>query len=71
MCPRELTRSFGFWNSGVLKSDEGVGSGEALASSPERVNVALLSNEPFVSAKNMLLIEDGGGACKAHWTGLK
>ena len=61
LCPRELTRSLGFWNSGVLKSGEGVSSGDTLASSPERVDVALLSNEPVVSVKNTLFIDNCGG----------
>ena len=57
MCPSELTRSFGFWNCGVLKSGDSVSTGDSVASSPERVDVALLSNE-LVSAKNMFFIED-------------
>ena len=57
----ESTRSFGFWNSGVLKSGDGVSTGDALASSPERVDVALLSNELVMSAKNTFFIEDCGG----------
>ena len=51
----------------AMKSDAGIGSGDALASSPERVDVALLSNELVVSAKNTLLIEDGGGPGKGSF----
>ena len=50
-----------------MKSDMGVCSGDALASSPERVDVALLSNELVVLAKNTLLIEDGGGPGKGSF----
>ena len=56
-----MTSSFGFWNSGVVKSGDGVSSGDPLVSSPERVDVALLSNGPVVSAKNTLLSDDCGG----------
>ena len=67
LCPRELTSSFGFWYSGILKSDKGVCSGDALASSPERVDVALPSNVLFMSAKNTLLVEDGCGTGKGSF----
>ena len=36
MCPREFTRSFGFWNSGVLKNGDGVRTGGILGSSSWR-----------------------------------
>ena len=57
----------GFWNSGVLKSGDGVSSGDLLASSPEREYVALLLNEPVVSAKNTLLIDDCGGPGRGNF----
>ena len=33
MCPREFTRSFGFWNSGVAKNGDGVRADGILGSS--------------------------------------
>ena len=36
MCPREFTRSFGFWNSGVAKNGDGVRADGILGSSPWR-----------------------------------
>ena len=38
-----------------------------MASSPERVDVALLSNGPVVSAKNTLLIDDCGGPSRGSF----
>ena len=46
-----------FWNSSVLKSSDGVSSGDPLANSSKRGDVALLLNCPVVSAKNTLLID--------------
>ena len=36
MCPREFTRSFGFWNSGVAKNGDGVRADGILGSSSWR-----------------------------------
>ena len=61
MCPSELTRSFGFWNSSVLNSGDGVSTGGTLGSSSCRLKGVPWTNGFGVSAKNTLLIGVCGG----------
>ena len=61
MCPREFTRSFGFWNSGVLKNGDGVRTGGILGSSSWRRKDVPWVNRFGESAKNTLLMSVFGG----------
>ena len=50
MCPRLLTSSFGFWNSGVAKNGEGVRTDGIRGSSSLILNVSGLANRTLRDA---------------------
>ena len=61
MCPREFTRSFGFWNSGMLKNGDGVSTGGILGSSSWSRKGVPWANGFGESSKNTLFMGVCGG----------